>query len=425
MNAPWKPGMASMRDPFQAYVGDEDSVQLLRTIAAEMGWPIEKVQQGGLRDAIQSLSISASPQILFVDLSQSTELQNDIGGLAEVCEPGTIVIACGTINDVRFYRDLLAQGLQDYLLKPLQLDHVRDAISNAQTVFSAPRADQEAAHNHISIAVIGARGGVGASTVATSLGWLMSATHGRRTALLDLDLHFGTHALMLDLDPGRGLIDAIENPGRIDSLFIERAMARSSDTLAVLSAEAPINQSMLTDGGAFHQLLEEFRTAFECAIVDMPRDLLSQFPQLLQDIQVVVVVTDITLAAARDTIRTLSWLRTNAPHVKTLVVAGKMQPSTPEISRKDFEQSVEQPIDIALPWDLRLTAQAAKLGKTLAETAKGSKLGQGYASLADRIFALTGESTSTDKDKGGTLLDSLKGLFASSPKESGKAEKVK
>ncbi|KAL8808427.1 MAG: hypothetical protein Q9200_004283, partial [Gallowayella weberi] len=114
---------------------------------------------------------------------------------------------------------------------------------------------------HCSVAVIGTRGGVGASTMATSLAWLMSDKQGRSTALLDLDVHFGTGALALDLEPGRGLTDAIENPSRIDGLFIERAMVKASEKLAVLSAEAPINSPLLTDGAAFYQLQEEMRGA--------------------------------------------------------------------------------------------------------------------------------------------------------------------
>ena len=112
-------------------------------------------------------------------------------------------------------------------------------------------------------AVIGVRGGVGASTLATSLAWLLGDKGGRSTALLDLDVHFGTGALALDLEPGRGLTDAIENPSRIDGLFIERAMVRANDKLCVLSAEAPINQPLMTDGSAFFQLQEEIRHAFE------------------------------------------------------------------------------------------------------------------------------------------------------------------
>ncbi|MCH5377940.1 MAG: pilus assembly protein CpaE, partial [Planctomycetes bacterium] len=238
MNSPFKSGAASNRDPFAAFICDESALDVLRPVVVEMGWQPEKCNKGGLRNAVQSLSISASPAILMVDLSESGDPLNDINSLAEVCEPGTVVIAVGQVNDVRLYRDLLASGIHDYLLKPLSASQLRDSLTQAQAVFASPKqSDHDGEAQHISTAVVGTRGGVGASTMATSLAWLFATEHQRSTALLDLDVHFGTGALCLDLEPGRGLTDAIDNPSRIDGLFIERAMIRANDRLAIMSAE--------------------------------------------------------------------------------------------------------------------------------------------------------------------------------------------
>lgn len=404
MNAPWKG--AGTRDPFQAFVCDDHSFDVVRSVAIEMGWPPEKVNKGGLRNAVQTLSVSASPQILFVDLSESGDPLNDINGLAEVCEPGTVVIAAGQVNDVRLYRDLVASGIQDYILKPLGPDHLRESIAQAQAVFMAPRIDTSGERQHLCAAVIGTRGGVGASSIATSLAWLFSEKAKRPTALLDLDVHFGTGALAMDLEPGRGLTDAIENPSRIDGLFIERAMVRASDTLAILSAEAPISQPTMTDGGAFHMLLEEFRTAFACSVVDLPRGMLIAHPHLVTDANAVVVVTELTLAAARDSIRILSWLKSNAPNSRVIVVGNRVHAAALEISRKDFEQSIERKVDVIVPFDARLAAQAAKLGKTLAEVAKGSKTGIGLMQVMDETLAIIEDADGAPKAKakGGSLM---------------------
>jgi pilus assembly protein CpaE len=375
MNAPWKPSGIAHRDPFTAYVCDEATAETLRPIASELGWSVDKVHKGGLRNAIQSLSVSASPQILFVDLAESGDPLNDINALAEVCEPGTVVIAAGQVNDVRLYRDLVASGIQDYLLKPLHPDMLREAFVHAQTMLNAPKhVEASADRPHCSVVVIGARGGVGASTIATSIGWLLADKHGRSAALLDLDVHFGTGALGLDLEPGRGLIDAIDNPSRIDGLFIERAMVKASENLSVLSAEAPINTPLLTDGAAFHQLQEEMRAAFECTVVDLPRGMLVQHPHLVTDVQIAVIVTELTLAAARDTIRLLSWMKANANQANVFVVANRMHAGGQlEITRKDFEGSIERKLDYIIPFDQKLAAQAAKLGKPLVEAGKNSK----------------------------------------------------
>ena len=387
MNAPWKPGAQNGRDMFAAFLCDEASLSVLRPVVIEMGWQPEKCNKGGLRNAVQALSISASPNILLVDLSESGDPLNDINALAEVCEPGTVVVAVGQVNDVRLYRDLISSGIHDYLLKPLSPGQVRDALSQAQSVFAAPAKshDGAAVKQHISTAVIGTRGGVGASTLATSLAWLFSTDEKLPTALLDLDIHFGTGALTLDLEPGRGLTDAIENPSRIDGLFIERAMIRANDNLAILSAEAPINSPLMTDGGAFMQLEEEFRQAFEMTVIDMPRNMLINFPQLMADVNVVVLATELTLASARDSIRVLSWLKSNAAHSQVLVVANKVQPSLAEISRADFEASIETKIDLIIPYDLKAASNAAKLGQTFADANRSSKASVAIRSLAHMI----------------------------------------
>ncbi|WP_277979226.1 AAA family ATPase [Sphingomonas phyllosphaerae] len=425
MNAPWKPGVAGSRAPFLAFACDDGSVEALRPIAAELGWPTENVYKGGLRNAVQTLSVTSSPHVLFVDLAESSDPLGDINGLAEVCEPGTIVIAAGQVNDVRLYRDLLASGIHDYLLKPLHPDAVRDAFGQAQAMLNAPKPVEVSLDRpHCSVAVIGSRGGAGASTIATSLAWLMSERGKCATALLDLDVHFGTGALALDLEPGRGLTDAIENPSRIDGLFIERAMVRASDKLSVLSAEAPISAPVITDGAAFYQLQEEMRAAFEATVIDLPRSMLVQHPHLLADVNAAVLVTELTLASARDSIRLLSYLRSNAPQVQVTVLANRVHTGAqPEISRKDFEGSIERKIDLVVPFDQKLAAQAAKLGKPLAEAGKASKTIAPLADLADQLLrsAEDGEMPS-GSSRGGSLMSKFADLKGLIPKKTAKAK---
>ncbi len=373
MNAPFQ-ARAGLRDPFTAFVCDDATADMLRPVAVEHGWSPEKVNKGGLRNAVQSLSVSASPNILFVDLSESADPLNDINALAEVCEPGTIVIASGTVNDVRLYRDLVASGIHDYLLKPFTVDQLRDTFAHAQMILSGPRGETQADRPHVMAAVIGVRGGVGASTIATSLAWLFGEKSRRSTALLDLDVHFGTGALALDLEPGRGLTDAIENPSRIDGLLV----------------------------------------------LDLPRHMLIQYPHLVHDAHVAVVVAELTLAATRDTIRILAWLKSNAPQTKVVVVANSMPSGGAlEISRKDFEQSIERSVDVVFPYDAKVAAQAAKLGKPIAEIASG-KLSTPFNTLSGMVLNHATEDGSAAEASSGngnrSLVDNLKSML-SKPKD--------
>ncbi len=284
----------------------------------------------------------------------------------------------------------------------IDLPEIGDAFAQAQLTISGPRVnDTSVERPHVMAAVMGVRGGVGASTMAASIAWLMGDKASRSTALLDLDIHFGTGALALDLEPGRGLTDAIENPSRIDGLFIERAMVRANDKLSVLSAEAPINQPLLTDGSAFHQLQEEMRAAFETTVLDLPRAMLVQHPHLVHDAHVSIVVVEFTLAATRDAIRILSWLKANAPQSRVIVVANKAAAgAAQEISRTEFEKSIERKVDVVIPLDLKAAAQAAKLGQPLAKVA-GAKITQPLGQIVDMTIAAVDGSEDKAVAKGG------------------------
>ena len=406
MNAPFL-ARTGTRDPFSAFLSDLDSEDVARAVASDLSWPMERIHNGGVRYAVQSLAVSPSPSILLVDLAESTDPLEDVNALAEVCEPGTMVIACGLINDVRFYRELIASGIHDYLLKPFTDEQLNQTIIEAQAAQLGARAAEVVDDTpHVMTAVIGVRGGVGASSIAVSTAWLLAEGRNRPTSLLDLDVHFGTAALSLDLEPGRGLTDAIENPSRIDGLFLERALVRATERLGVLSAEAPISQALTGDGSAFLQLVDELRAATSFTVLDLPRHMLVQHPSLLHDVANIIVVTELTLAATRDTIRLLSWLKANAPSSRVILIANKMPlPGTEEIARKEFESSIENKLDVVIPYDPKITAQAAKLGKPLAEVAKASKVGLALEQIVGLIAGDEVKAVASNRSLMGRIKD--------------------
>ncbi len=190
-------------------------------------------------------------------------------------------------------------------------------------------------------------------------------------------------------------------------------MVRASDKLSLLSAEAPIHQPVMTDGSAFFQLEEELRGAFEMTIVDIPRQVLIPFPHLVAEAGTILLVTDVTLAAARDTIRLLSWFKQNVPGARVVLVANKFQNAVGELSRKEFESSIERHIDVVIPFDPKLVSQSAKLGKSYAEVCKGSKAAQVWSNLMRLILdgaeieAEEAQAAKTKAKSGGSLLGKL------------------
>src|SRR3546814_9239027 len=147
----------------------------------------------------------------------------------------------------------------------------------------------------------------------------------------------------------------------------------------------------MTDGAAFVQLEEEFRQAFEMTVVDLPRNMLINFPHVLADTNIVLLMAEMTLASARDTIRILSWLKSNAAHAFPIVVANKVQTGISEISKSDFEASIERKIDFVIPYDAKSACSAAKLGQTFAEANGSSRATAVIKQIAERILGASEE----------------------------------
>lgn len=374
---------------FAAFVCDSATTEILVPILSEREWPLDSVATGGIENAIRTLGASPSPRFLLVDLSDSADPRADLSALAEVCEAGTSVIALGALNDVALYRDLIDAGIIEYFVKPVTTDEIRMALMNAeQAMRMAAEAGHHAPEEEIKkvISVVGVRGGTGASMVASAAAWLMANELGRKVALLDLDIHFGTNALVFDLEPGRGLVDALDNPSRVDGLFIERAVIKESEKLAVLSAEASLTEAAVPDPSALGHLIEELRSGYEVVVVDAPRYLMAQHHILLSDATDIILVTDMSLAATRDTIRLLNFIKDTAPNANVRLLANRLGSGGPvEVDQKDFEASVERKVDWVLPFDPKTVVTAAKRGKPLPQAAANSKLVSLIKSIGEEL----------------------------------------
>jgi pilus assembly protein CpaE len=270
------------------------------------------------------------------------------------------LVAFGTVNDVALYRDLIAAGANDYMVKP----PARDALAALLDPRPGGWHAADAGLGQV-LAFIGSRGGVGATTAAVGCAWLLAEEFGERTALLDLDLHFGTVALKLDSEPGSGLCEALEQPSRIDSLFIERAMVKVTDNLRVLASEAPAAQHLIIDAGAIDMLLYELRRKFARVVVDLPRAATPVQRVVLAAAAHIVVLCERSLAGLRDTIRLQTLMREQAPQVQLWLVEAGAGGHRTQIGKAEFEKGIGKALDLTLPFDPKSTAAAVNNGQPL------------------------------------------------------------
>jgi pilus assembly protein CpaE len=355
---------AEERRHLRAFLTDDETRKVVDQVVSDLMIPHASVQRGGVADAVRELGTHRSPRILLVDITDAELPLSAVNELAEVCEPGVTVIAIGDRNDVGLFRDLIGHGVSDYLVKPVTAALLQKSLLGVIDTGSQGR---QANRLGRLIAVTGTRGGVGATLVATGVAWSIAHRRRRRVALVDLDLQLGTAALALDLEPTHGLREALEHPSRVDSLFVDRAMTRQSETLYVLSSEEPLGEALVPDYAALDVLLKELRNKFHFVIVDLPRQVTPCTQHVLQTATNLVLVTDLSLAGMRDALRYASLLPTVNASCQLSLCANRVgEHRQGEIGRREFESAVGRPIDVLVPFDAKTVAAATNVGQPVA-----------------------------------------------------------
>jgi len=381
---------------FVACVADDVTREAVSRAVANLGWQNAKVRPGGIDAARRSIDITSPPRLVLVDLAESADPVEGLTELTQLCGPATRFLAIGAVNDVTLYRQLVGLGIADYLVKPVSSEVLSDAL------MAAARADETAASAQRStrlFAFVGARGGVGTTTMAISTAWLLVNEFKLRTALVDLDLHFGNLALSLDLEPGRGLREALENPERTDSLLLASAMVTEGDKLPILATEESLEERLMFDGTAVAPLLSALSQDYDCLIVDLPRSLDSIGRQVIALADSTIVVTDLSLSALRDSVRLVDLALKLEARNKPLVVANQVGADhRGEIGRAEFEKGLSAALDHTVPFDPKAMVAAAHGGKAVPAAAANSKAAIEIRKLAARLAG-----RDDDKPRGGLL----------------------
>lgn len=343
-----------------AFTDDADLADSLARLADGGRIPTADVMPGGPAEALAHPAGRADAMLL--DLRGAPDGVTAVAALAATTEAR--LIAVGGDNDVALYRRLRDAGAADYLVAPLDDTDLLSALERAPS--GPTRAgDTDAAPGPKTTVVIGCRGGVGATGFAVSTAWWAAERLKSQTALVDLDLNFGSTALALDLMPGRGLREAIEQPERIDPLFVGSAMINATDRLFVLSAEEhPALDAMPAPDG-LGRLIDAVTESVETVVVDLPRARLSQARDVLARADGIVLMTDLSLAGLRDTIRLRALCAEEAPDADRTVVAMAPPSGPAPVERKEFERALEGAVDWVAPWTPKQAAEGAAAGKPL------------------------------------------------------------
>ncbi|WP_216835310.1 AAA family ATPase [Falsiroseomonas tokyonensis] len=317
------------------------------------------VRRGGIRAAIRALERERTPRVLVVDLCGEGDPIGALDALAAVCEPDVTLLVTGEQSDIGFYRDLTRDlGVAEYLHKPL----TRESVARVFGPRVAGMAEAPAHRGSRIVTVCGVRGGVGATTIAVNLALQVAETTHGHVGLLDLHLRGGTAAMMLGLRCSAGLRVALENPDRVDALFLERASVLASDRLRLLAADEPPEAEIAPKPEGVTRLLDLLRARCSIVVVDLPYPPGPMERQVLSLARQRVLVLGPDLAGARDLVaarKLLAGLQGNGPVLTVLNRAGA--PGTLPLNM--MQEGLGGLPDVVVPDLPKQLPRAANLGR--------------------------------------------------------------
>ena len=391
------------RITIQAFCESDSVFQTLDLAAKDrrMARAHVSVNSGGIPGAVAHYASAPTPNLIIVESSLNREaMLNELGKLASVCDTDTKVIVIGHHNDILIYRELISNGVSDYLVAPVSMADVMTAISG---IF----ADEENGVLGRLIAFIGAKGGCGSSTICHNVAWTISSVFSNEVVLTDLDLPFGTANINLDQDPTQGIADAVFSPDRVDDILLDRLLAKCAEHLSLLAAPSTLERTYDFEPDAFRSILEVAQRGAPCVVVDLPHQWNGWTRQVLTGADEVVITASPELANlrnAKNLIDTISELRPNDDKPR-LVLNQVGVPKRPEISVGDFSNALEvEPVAI-IPFEPALFGTAANNGQMISEADAKNPVSEIFVTMAQ---VLTGKAEIKSDKK--NPLDFLKKL---------------
>jgi pilus assembly protein CpaE len=367
----------------QAFCEDQDTAAVIQKASEDrrLAKAHVTVQMGGVQAAVAFYKNASTPNLIIIEsLLDRRELLGDLDRLAEVCDPGTKVIAIGHVNDVLLYRELLRKGVSEYVVAPIKVSQIIESIATIYT-------DPENGPVGQTVAFVGAKGGAGSSTVCHNTAFTMAASSGSDVVIADLDLPFGTAGLDFNQDPIQGIADAIASPERLDEVLLDRMLSRCSDHLSLFAAPSSLDKVYDLDPQACETVLDVVRESVPWIAIDVPHLWTAWAKQVVLRADHVVITACPDLANLRNTTNLVDQLKAARPNDRPplLVLNQVGMPKRPEISVKDFAHAIEIEPKVVIDFDAQLFGTAANNGQMIEEISDKAKAAEAFRALANLL----------------------------------------
>ena len=371
------------RISIQAFCETAEAAAVISAAAADRRMAKAQVKQnmGGASAAIEAYRNAPTPNVVVLEAPlDGRNLVERLDELAHLCDAGTRVVVLGRTNDIVLYRQLVARGVNEYLVAPFEAVDFLRAISQ---LFRTPGAKPLGRL----IGVVGAKGGVGASTIAHNLAWSLASITEMSTIIADLDIAFGTAALNYNQDPPQGVADAVFDPERVDATLVDRVLSKCGERLSLLAAPATLDRVADFSETSFDTLLDALRAAAPWTVLDIPHIWSGWARRTLVAADETVVVANPDLANLRNTKNLIDFLKGARPHdhPPRLVLNAVGMMKRPEIAIAEFAKTMEIVQAAVIPHDAKLFGSAANNGQMIAEIEPKGKAAHTFVDLASAV----------------------------------------
>jgi len=339
-----------------------------------------KIQMGGMAAAVEAYRNAPTPNVIVLETEGRGDILSGLDQLASVCDAGTRVVVIGRMNDVLLYRELVRRGVSDYVIAPVEPIDIVRAICG---LFSTPEAKPVGRV----IAVTGAKGGVGASTIAHNIAWAIARDLALDSVVADLDLAFGTAGLDYNQDPAQGIADAVFSPDRIDTAFIDRLLSKCTDHLSLLAAPATLDRVYDFGVEAFDSVFDTLRSTVPCIVLDVPHQWSGWTKRALISADDILIVAAPDLANLRNTKNLFDLLRGARPNDRAPLYCLNQVgvPKRPEIKAVEFAKAIESEPVALISFEPQLFGLAANNGQMIEEIAAKHKVTEQFLQMAQRL----------------------------------------
>ena len=361
-----------------------------------------KVHMGGIPTAIEFYHSAPTPNLIVLETrAEPKEMLDQLGRLAEHCDPSSKVVVIGHYNDVGLYRELIRSGISEYVVAPVSM---ADIVAVVASIFVDPESEPIGR----SVAFVGAKGGVGSSTIAHNVAWAMSSLFKSEVVVADLDLAFGTANINFDQDPAQGIAEAVFSPERIDEVYLDRLLAQCAEHLSLLAAPSTLERVYDFEPEAFSHIIDTAQRSAPMLVLDVPHIWSGWSKNTLIKADDIVITATPELANLRNTKNMVDMLKRLGPNdpPPRLILNQAGVPKRPEISAADFAEPLGISPIAVIPFEPLLFGNAANNGRMLGEMDAKNPV---VAIVNEIAHVLTGRSEPKTRKKAG--LGGLLGKF--------------